>query len=158
MIHPVSGLRQVSNLHLPVVFVVWPGLSRCSHQPLLHRDLFLQETAATLLLGRRQRRCAHVHTHTTQTQITGQKSSANLPTVATLSCDWKPIISEFRPVLYCACNIVPLQNVIHYVLDQDDFWGRLRGIRTLKLQNLIPNPILLFSGELVLSYRPKCFS
>lgn len=52
---------------------------------------------------------AHAHTSQSQTQTISQKSSANLLAVATLSSDWKPIISGFGTLSYCVVLHCSLQ-------------------------------------------------
>lgn len=81
------------------------------------------------------------------------KSSAKLPAVATLSCDWKPIISGFGAMLHFVCNIVQLQNFIHYSSDQDDFLGGAVGNNNSLTGEINPksNPVVF--GRVVRSSR-----
>lgn len=64
----------------------------------------------------------HINTHSVDPNTDYRpKSGTNLLAVATLSSDWKPIISGFGTLLYCVCNTVRPQMLVHYLSAQDNF-------------------------------------
>lgn len=138
MTHPSIALRRVTKRRRVCGLTGRAGapinlLSRVS-APLVASDSGTEITRAADGVGINagawrcrcaSRTCAQTHNPNTDYRT---KSSANLPPVATLSCDWKPIISGFGAALYCVRNIVQVQNFIHYSLDRFLFFLRVGGL------------------------------